>query len=159
MPFAIRLWILLNCNSLTTGPSRVVSACGSPTTDFATANFATSIASAMRALGTSIRVGALQDCPLFPKQPAIPPATAFPKSAASSRIIFADLPPSSCVTRLMPSAAAFATSRPARVEPVKDTKSISGCDAIAAPTVGPSPFTKLKTPSGKPDSAIISASI
>src|SRR5580704_8242335 len=46
---------------------------------------------------------------------------------------------------------------PPRVEPVKDTIATSGCEAIAAPTVGPSPLIKLKTPGGSPASWRISA--
>ena len=69
--------------------------------------------------------------------------------------MFADLPPSSCVTRLTVGAAAVATATPARVEPVKETMSTSGCDEIAAPTVGPSPFTMLNTPAGTPASCRI----
>jgi hypothetical protein len=53
---------------------------------------------------------------------------------------------------LIVSAAAFATSTPARVEPVKDTMSISGCREMASPTLGPSPSTMLKTPLGTPAS-------
>jgi hypothetical protein len=41
-------------------------------------------------------------------------------------MMFADLPPSSCDTRFTVSAAAFATCTPARVEPVKETMSMSG---------------------------------
>ena len=40
------------------------------------------------------------------------------------------------------------TTRPIRVEPVKDTLSISGCRLIASPTTGPSPLTMLSTPGG-----------
>ncbi len=72
--------------------------------------------------------------------------------------MLADLPPSSCATRLTVSAASFATLTPAVVDPVKDTMSISGWAAIASPTVGPSPFTRLKTPAGMPASWMISAS-
>ena len=71
--------------------------------------------------------------------------------------MLADFPPSSCDTRLTVSAAAFATCTPARVEPVKDTISISGCREIASPTVGPSPSTMLNTPLGRPASSRISA--
>ena len=46
---------------------------------------------------------------------------------------------------------------PALVEPVKETISISGCFDKSVPTPDPSPFTKLKTPGGKPASCIISA--
>ena len=73
----------------------MLSAEGSPTTDLAAAAFAAFIASSIRDCGTNIRVGALQDCPLLPKQPATPPETARAKSGTSLRIMFADLPPSS----------------------------------------------------------------
>ena len=48
---------------------------------------------------------------------------------------------------------------PARVEPVKDTMSTSGCDDSCVPTPAPSPFTRLKTPGGKPASCTSSAKI
>ena len=68
-----------------------------------------------------------------------------------------DLPPSSWLTRLTVGAAFFATSMPARVLPVKLTMSTSGCDDIAAPTVGPSPLTRLNTPAGTPAACSTSA--
>ena len=105
-----------------------------------------------------MRVGALHDWPLLVMQPATPPATALSRSA-SSRITFGDFPPSSCVTRLTLSDAALATRTPARVEPVNDTMSTPGCAAIACPTVGPSPFTRLNTPAGTPASWKTSARI
>ena len=82
------------------------------------------------ARGTSMRVGALQDWPLLVKQLRTPASTARLRSA-SSRMMFGDLPPSSCATRLTVSAAALATCVPARVEPVNETMSMPGCDAIA----------------------------
>jgi len=103
-----------------------------------------------------MRVGALHDWPLLRKQCWMPSLTAFLRSA-SLRMMFADLPPSSWWTRLTVSAAAFATAMPARVEPVKDTQSTSGCEAIACPTVGPSPLTRLNTPFGTPAACITSA--
>ena len=57
----------------------------------------------------------------------------------------------------MPSAASSMTRRPARVEPVKDTMSTLGCAAMASPTTGPTPLTKLNTPAGRPTSSMISA--
>ena len=45
-------------------------------------------------------------------------------------------------------AAADATAIPASRGSGKETMSTSGCEAIAAPTVTPSPFTMLKTPGG-----------
>ena len=62
------------------------------------------------------------------------------------------------MTRLTFSAAASVTSLPARVEPVKETMSTSSCAAIASPTTGPKPVTRLKTPAGSPSSSMISAS-
>src|SRR5471030_1685363 len=84
--------------------------------------------------------------------------TAFSKSASSNNTL-GDLPPNSWCTRLTEAAALLATSVPARVEPVKDTISISLCEDSAAPTVAPSPFTKLKTPLGTPASCITRAQI
>src|SRR5947209_3843273 len=72
-------------------------------------------------------------------------------------MMFADFPPSSWVTRFTVGAASFATSIPARVEPVKETIATSGCEAIAAPTVGPCPLITLNTPAGTPASSKISA--
>ena len=90
------------------------------------------------------------------KQFWTPPRTAASMSA-SSRMMLADLPPSSCVTRLTVGAALIATWMPARVEPVNDIMSTSGCVAMAVPTVGPSPSTRLKTPAGTPASCMICA--
>src|SRR5690606_28105186 len=96
-----------------------------------------------------MRVGALQDWPLLVKQVTTPPVTAACRSA-SSRLIFADLPPNSCATRLMVGAASRAISMPARVLPVKDTMSMPGWALSALPTPAPSPFTRLNTPAGTP---------
>ena len=70
----------------------------------------------------------------------------------------ADLPPSSTATGLTLWAASSETRRPARVEPVNETRSVSGCETIASPTTGPYPVIRLKTPAGSPTSAQISAS-
>jgi hypothetical protein len=55
------------------------------------------------------------------------------------------------------SAASSLTRLPARVEPVKETMSIPGCEAIASPATGPTPVTRLKTPAGAPAASITSA--
>ncbi len=156
MPFWIRPWIFSNWALLTTGPIWLPSACGSPTAVASAAALAMATASACRFRGTSMRVGALHDWPLFMKQLRTPPLTERSRSA-SSRMMLADLPPSSWATRLTVSAAFLATWTPARVEPVNDTMSMPGCDEMAAPTVGPSPFTRLKTPAGTPASCSTSA--
>ena len=64
---------------------------------------------------------------------------------------FGDLPPSSSATRFTVSAATAATRLPARVEPVNEIMSTSGCETSASPTSAPVPVTRLKTPGGKPD--------
>jgi hypothetical protein len=46
---------------------------------------------------------------------------------------------------------------PARVDPVNDTMSICGWRAMASPTIGPVPMTRLNTPAGRPASLITSA--
>src|SRR5258706_571717 len=46
---------------------------------------------------------------------------------------------------------------PARVEPVNEIMSISGCSLMAAPTSGPRPLIRLNTPFGTPASCRISA--
>ena len=103
-----------------------------------------------------MRVGALQDWPELVHMPARSRVMTSSKSA-SSRMMFADLPPSSCATRFTVGAALRATSMPARVEPVNDTMSTSGCDASGTPTLTPSPFTRLNTPAGTPAASRISA--
>ena len=72
-----------------------------------------------------MRVGASHDWPLLLKHAAVPRVTASAKSA-SGRMMFADLPPSSCATRFTVSAATFATMIPALVEPVNDIIATSG---------------------------------
>ena len=75
-------------------------------------------------------------------------AVTFSSRSQSAKTRFGDLPPSSSVTLLTVSAASRVTAVPARVEPVNDIIWMSGCRESAAPTVGPSPFTRLNTPAG-----------
>src|ERR1700722_16305610 len=134
----------------------VLSLQGSPTLVAVATCFAIAAASAILDRGTSMRVGASQDWPVLRKQGPTLSLTASSRSA-SARMMLADFPPSSCVTRLIVGAAAKATATPALVDPVKETMAMSGCEAIAAPTLGPSPFTRLKTPGGTSASCRISA--
>src|SRR5260370_37111097 len=124
---------------------------GSPLWVGAGAVFAAAAAWAILERGTRRRVGASHDWPVLRKHPRTPSVTAFSRSA-SSRIMLADLPPSSWVTRFTVGAAAEATATPARVHPVKETRATAGFDAIADPTVRPSPFTVLKAPPRTPAS-------
>ena len=67
------------------------------------------------------------------------------------------MPPSSIATGFTVAEASSETRRPARVEPVKETMSTPGWPAIASPTTGPVPVTRLKTPAGRPAASITSA--
>src|SRR5665213_1420382 len=155
MPAMISIWILSHWVLLTTGPIWLLPF-GSPTVVASAASLAMEMASSIFLAGTSMRVGALQDWPeLFITEPT-PRATALFMSA-SSRMMFGLLPPSSCATRLTVGAAALATSIPARVEPVKETMSMSGWLEMAAPTAAPVPLIRLKTPAGTPAACMISA--
>src|SRR5262252_9097476 len=143
---------------LTTGPMVVPSARGSPALVLSATPFAMAATSFIFDSGTIMRDGALQVWPELLNMCMTPPVTALARSAPS-RITFGDLPPSSWLTRLTVGAARLATSTPARVEPVKEIMSISGCSAMAAPTSGPRPLTRLNTPFGTPASWRISAKI
>src|ERR1700750_3003047 len=158
MPFWIRPWILSHWPRLTTGPMVVPSARGSPALVFSATPLAIAAASFILDSGTIMRDGALQDWPELLNMCITPPVTALVRSA-SSRITFGDLPPSSWLTRFTVGAARLATSTPARVEPVNEIMSMSGCSLMAAPTSGPRPLIRLNTPFGTPASWRISAKI
>ena len=76
--------------------------------------------------------------------------------SADSKMMFADLPPSSSATglRLRPALAAMA--RPVAVPPVKPTMSMPGWLTSASPVTLPRPLTRLTTPGGRPASCITS---
>src|SRR5579859_4145406 len=76
MPDWISFWIFSNWVLLTTGPNWLFPF-GSPTVTPAAASRATVIASSMRVFGTSMREGALQDCPEFGIIEATPRPTPF----------------------------------------------------------------------------------
>ena len=100
--------------------------------------------------GTSMRVSALQVWPELRKHFATPSVTASSRSA-SSRITFGDLPPSSSDTGFGACAASSDTRRPARVEPVKETMSVSGCETIASPTTAPAAGHEVEDAGGQAD--------
>ena len=84
-------------------------------------------------------------------------AAAFSRSA-SAKMTFADLPPSSSVTRFTVPAAPRITCCPTSVEPVKPIFVTSGCSISRCPTTEPLPVTMFRTPSGMPASRASSAS-
>ena len=69
--------------------------------------------------------------------------------SASSRIILADLPPSSRVTFLTVAEAILIISRPTSVLPVKAILSTSGWVQRTLPSSPPGPVITLTTPSGR----------
>src|SRR5215469_2426976 len=75
--------------------------------------------------------------------------------SASSSMTIGPLPPSSS-SWVLPAARA-ATLPPVSTEPTKPTPATSGWPTTASPTTGPGPGTKLKTPPGRPASALTSA--
>ena len=76
--------------------------------------------------------------------------------SASSRMIAADLPPSSRVQRLSCAPQSAPIRFPAAVEPVKLILSTSRCVTRCSPTPRPA-ATMLTTPAGSPTSSITSA--
>ena len=98
---------------------------------------------------TRMRVCATQAWPLFIRPADFRPATVLPMSA-SSRMIAADLPPSSRLTRLSCSPHRAAIRRPTALEPVNAILSTPGWRTSASPTSGP-PGSTDTTPSGRPD--------
>ena len=99
----------------------------------------------------------MQVWPVAAKTPAMTPLAAASRSA-SGKTIWADLPPSSSVTRARCDVAPSATSMPVLVEPVNATLSTPGWRTSARPTAGPLPVMTLKTPSGMPASVTSLAS-
>jgi hypothetical protein len=102
------------------------------------------------------RAVAEQICPVFQNAPKMIHSSAA-STLASSNTMAGDLPPSSRVTRLMPSAAAFITLVPVGTEPVKVTLSVSLWVTRSLP-MRPSPVTTCRTPLGRPTAAAAAAS-
>ena len=83
------------------------------------------------------------------------PSTAW-SSGASSKTMFAALPPSSRVSRLPEPAIARWMDLPTSVEPVNATFFTSGCETTSEPVL-PAPVTMLTTPGGSSACRQISA--
>src|SRR5450432_1971312 len=93
-----------------------------------------------------------QICPWLVKAERSVLASAASKSQSEkTRVGF--FPPISNDSFLKAGAAVRAISAPVRVLPVKEMPRTSGWAVNAAPTLGPSPCTRFKTPLGSPASA------
>jgi hypothetical protein len=103
-------------------------------------------ASSCSARGTSMRVGALQDWPLFLKHSRTPQLHGRAEHSGVEEHDVRRLAAELLVHALDRVGAALATAMPARVEPVKDTMSTPGCADSACPVTPPSPGTRLNTP-------------
>ena len=106
---------------------------------------------------TRIRDRAQQSCPALSNTPYGACAAAFARSA-SAKTMFADLPPSSSVTRFTCSAQPAMICLPTPVEPVKTTLRTAGCVTNRCPTTVPAPGTTSSTPGGSPASSASSPS-
>ena len=93
----------------------------------------------------------MQNWPVL-KTKALMTAPIASSRSASSKTMWAALPPSSMVTGLRCSPATLAACRPTAVEPVKAILSTPGWRSSASPTTWPLPVTTLSTPSGTPAS-------
>src|SRR6266545_3811747 len=103
-----------------------------------------------------MRLADAQRWPAFEKADATAQRTELSRSA-SSQTTSAFLPPSSRQTFASRRPAVSEIQRPLAAEPVKLTRSTSGCSTSAAPASAPSPCTTLSTPAGSPVSTQIVA--
>ena len=101
-----------------------------------------------------MRERAQQSWPALPNTALGAAVAAFSRSA-SANTMFADLPPSSSVTRLIVSGRAGRMRRPTSVEPVNAIFATSGCSTSRWPQTEPGPATTFTTPSGIPASSAI----
>ena len=142
--------------SATSGPISVAGSSGSPTFMPRTvvAEGVDDLVVVRRATAR-MRVWATQAWPLFISEANFRPSIVAARSA-SSRMMAADLPPSSRLTRLSCSPQIEAMVRPAAVEPVKAILSTPGWRTRCSPTSRPA-GTTLTTPFGMPASSRSSA--
>ena len=98
-----------------------------------------------------------QICPEFwNAERTIVPSCARQSLSANTRVGF--LPPNSSDSFFSIGAASDAMRRPTAVLPVNEIALTSGCATSGSPTSGPSPWTMLSTPVGKPMPAASSPS-
>ena len=133
------------------GPIWVASSSGSPTRSACTCGSSSSRKRSSASSCTRMRERAQQSWPALPNT-ADGAAAAAASRSASANTMFADLPPSSSVTRLIVAAAPAAIERPTSVEPVNAILATSGCSTRRCPHVRPGPTTTFTTPSGRPAS-------
>ena len=115
-----------------------------------------SITSSAFVSGTSSRLVIAQPWPAWEQMVKLATIAARPRSA-SSRTMYADLPPSSRNTFFTVSLAAAMMRRPTAVEPVKLTMSTRGSVVSTSPTSTALDEITLRTPGGRSVSAAMRA--
>ena len=132
------------------GPIAVDSSSGSPTTISATASSRRSMKRSSAERSTRIRERAQQSCPALPN--TAPGAAAAARSrSASANTMFADLPPSSSVTRLMVPAAPCGDPAPDLGRAgERDLGHVRVLHEPLPADASPGPATTFSTPSGRP---------
>ena len=137
------------CAADTSGPLSVAGSSPLPSRTRSARRASSATNSSCTGASSSSRVPAEHTCPACRNAPLSAPSSAASRSA-SANTMFGFLPPSSSATFLTSSAAARMIARPVASPPVNDTRSTSGADTSAAPTLAPAPSTRLTTPAGVP---------
>ena len=110
------------------------------------------VTGACRLSSTSSRDPAEQVWPPFCRIAFTMTGRARSRSASANRM-FGDFPPSSMVTGISRSAAAWLMIRPTSTDPVNEMWPMPGCAVSAAPADSPYPVTTFKAPGGSPASS------
>ena len=144
-----------SCSRELIAPMSVFLSSGSPSRSVDSRCLSRSTTSSCTFSCTSSREPAQQTWPWLKKMPLTMPSMAW-SIGASSKTMFAALPPSSSVSFLPVPAVDFAIARPTAVEPVKATLLTSGWLTSAWP-VSPAPVMMFTTPAGRSACCRISA--
>ncbi|CAB4630759.1 unannotated protein [freshwater metagenome] len=157
-PVAVIAVMRASCSFELMAPMSVFLSSGSPSRRVARRRVNFSTTSSWMFSCTRSLEPAQQTCPWLKKIPAMMPSTAS-STAASSKTMFAPLPPSSRVTRVSVPASVRAMLRPTAVEPVNAILLTPACSTSALPATPPCPGTMLTTPAGSPACSQMSANM
>ena len=142
--------------ALISGPMSTSGCAGDPTRSPVTAGSSSSRNRSYTVRSTRIRERAQQSWPALSNTPAGAFAAAR-STSASAKTMFADLPPSSRVTRLTWSAACRRMCVPTSVDPVNTILRTCSWVTSRSPTTEPLPGSTVNTPGGRPASRPSSA--
>src|SRR5580700_2036438 len=139
------------CAAEISGPISVEASAGSPTETRATADSNSDMNLSTTEACTRIRDRAQQSCPAL-SNTAYGAVAAARSRSASAKMMFALLPPSSKVSRLICRAHPAMIDWPTSVDPVKTILRTAGWSTSRCPTTLPFPGRTWNTPSGSPAS-------